>query len=132
MSHFMILHSDSPSMHLCDICPKPGKCCSNFTLFGGSFGDGHFPIETWKEDAEKALSAVGISHFYPVHADPPYGDGMVRVEFSCSNLLDGRCSIYDSRPDVCRKYVPSKDALCVFGKEIRVNPSEGEEKWLSS
>jgi Fe-S-cluster containining protein len=122
-------------MHLCDICPKPGRCCSNFLLFGIGNVDDLFHKDTWQEESTRATSDVGVPYFKPVLAVPhamPYDDGMVRVEFSCTNLLNGRCSIYDSRPSVCRKYVPSQDILCVFGKEIRVNPSEGEEKWLSS
>jgi len=32
--------------------------------------------------------------------------------FTCPLLVDGRCSDYDNRPELCRDYQPMSDLLC--------------------
>lgn len=35
--------------------------------------------------------------------------GTVALECRCRALVDGKCSVYDSRPQVCRDYQPGSD-----------------------
>lgn len=46
-----------------------------------------------------------------------YEDGTVGVIpiFGCTHVTaEGRCSIYETRPETCRIFVPGSDHLCVF------------------
>jgi Fe-S-cluster containining protein len=112
-------------MSLCDTCHSPGHCCKDFVLIHlGTFWEA-----SWVEDARAKM----IEHDLPfipsrfIHADnpepghAPYGD----VRFSCPRLGDdGRCTIYESRPQLCRSYEPATDALCVYFIPIKVERKE--------
>ena len=46
-------------------------------------------------------------------------DLMVKVPIRCSELIDGRCNIYNTRPHVCSEYKCVKNVLngVLFAKE---------------
>ena len=49
----------------------------------------------------------------PLEDCHPDADGKVEWRFTCPALgADGRCTIYESRPAVCREYEPGQDILC--------------------
>lgn len=42
----------------------------------------------------------------------PNGDELrVTVPIKCDKLVDNKCSIYDTRPDTCRRYICEKNML---------------------
>lgn len=68
----------------CDNC---SKCCENIYLpFIASPDE-----KEWLEyhDIEVIENSVGE---------------FIKINNKCSKLVDGRCSIYEKRPDICRKY----------------------------
>ncbi len=96
-------------MSLCDKCFHPGACCKNFRLTlesGNSFAAGMLKGEA------KAAAEWRNLPFLPSRRG---SDG--RWKWKCSELgADGRCNIYESRPGVCRAYIPASDGLCVHFK----------------
>lgn len=109
-----ILH---PAMALCGICPEPGHCCKDFIL-EGAIGVITFWADSWREDAEQYLRENNLP--YRVHrAEGSYWTAsfqeFTRVRFSCEHLSNGRCGIYERRPEICRKFLPGSSTLCVFG-----------------
>ena len=102
----LIIHPDQyKDQMICSICATPGACCSGFNLYGS---DGY--ISTM-EDATALLKELGL----PFTADDvcDCDDGVSKVIFSCTKLTaDGRCSIYEKRPSLCRWYRSLTDNLC--------------------
>ena len=96
-------------MSLCDTCKAPGACCRSLTLQGG-IGQDHerFHLGMTEEESVALLDHYDLPFV-------PYGmsdDG--QVLFTCPELdNDGRCKIYDRRPQVCRDFEPSSSPLCV-------------------
>lgn len=41
------------------------------------------------------------------------GQTYIACSFACRALVGGRCSIYEDRPGLCRRFVAGSDALCV-------------------
>lgn len=111
-----VLQSQAAPMSLCAICPEPGHCCKKFSLQGA------FLFEDWQADLEEVLRVGGVPFFRlhslgPIVRDDIDGQDYVSVFLSCTNVSEnGRCGIYESRPALCRKYVPTTDGLCVFAK----------------
>lgn len=107
-------------MSVCDTCPKPGACCKRLRLHGQNG-----VITFWKEDGLEAvqhfLDTNGLP-FAPIEIvaeekDEPMQQTYVEYVFSCPKLgLDGRCTIYADRPQLCRDYQPGSDQLCVLYK----------------
>lgn len=103
-------------MSLCDTCHAPGHCCRKFTVSG-----------TWPsdpDDAVQAARAAGLP-FEPLEVTA-HG-----WNWSCPLLgADGRCTEYESRPELCRNYKPGQDALCVMDgatvAKVRPVNNEGE------
>jgi Fe-S-cluster containining protein len=93
---------------MCDRCMSPGACCKRLTL------SGPFVEPMSLERAEHLLIspawiAQTLGVFRPA-AQTPEG----RWEFMCTALdRNGRCSIYENRPELCRRYLPGEDPLCV-------------------
>lgn len=91
-------------MSLCDTCMSPGHCCKRLVLTGGEFNEPQSP-----EAAEHALLKRGMPMFRIGEEIEPG-----KYAFWCTALgPDGRCTIYDERPDLCRRYVAGSDGLCV-------------------
>jgi Fe-S-cluster containining protein len=114
-----VLRSEIPQMSLCSICPKPGSCCADFTL-SDERGEVTFWKDTWHEDALAWCDARKLP-FFPARVVSEWtaeegenkGRVYVSVRFDCPELLDnGRCGIYGTRPDLCRRYAPLVDELC--------------------
>jgi Fe-S-cluster containining protein len=93
---------------MCDRCISPGACCKRLVL------SGPFAAPMSLERAEHLLidpdwfpQTKGV--FRPGNQLP---NG--RWEFWCTALKsDGRCGIYEDRPQLCRDYRPGADGLCV-------------------
>ena len=103
-------------MSLCDLCPRPGRCCSGFELNGGKFGEGKTALEigadlarTQDIDDEGNVLGIGLP-FLPLFLR---SDG--HWHFWCPNLTrEGRCGDYENRPWACRHYQPLADHLCAM------------------
>jgi Fe-S-cluster containining protein len=101
-------------MSLCETCREPGHCCKAFNLTGT--GDHH--VTFWDDD---------VPHFDRFPFVPLYRIGQGTVEFGpeagrtyswwrwgCPKLgADGRCTIYDTRPQLCRDFEPGSNPLCI-------------------
>lgn len=106
-------------MSLCNKCIKPGSCCNNFVLSGHGFGTEY--ESEWREVGAKRVERFGLP-FIPIRFEqsatslkdtdvPPWG----LIRYSCSKVTeDGRCSIYSTRPQLCRSYKAGSDGLCVM------------------
>lgn len=103
-------------MSLCDVCTRPGRCCSGFVLNA-----------SWANDVTALEALAGLASCDPLNRDdrapayglpflPLYKDPKGWWRFWCPNLgRDGRCGDYENRPQVCRDFVPeSGDALCAL------------------
>lgn len=109
-------------MSACDSCRDPGHCCRAFNL------NRHFKPEQTREEVQE-LIADGVDGFgNPCESVPfeplirgwfygeegatePYS---VMWTFSCPMLGDdGRCTIYEDRPQICRNYEPKRDMICI-------------------
>ncbi len=70
-------------------------------------------------DQLNALAGDNPLPFFPIEKietfiDQDSGRTYSRHYFACKNLLpSGRCGDYENRPDLCRKFDPASDALCV-------------------
>ena len=99
-------------MSICNKCKDKGYCCRNFII------QSHEPwaytaIEN-KNKVIKRLKESNLSFFIPVKKGKRYW------VFSCSKITDeGKCSVYKSRPNLCREYRPATGDLCVMSKKFR-------------
>ncbi len=95
-------------MSLCDVCMSPGACCKRLTLtglFSEPMSRERVEHELLKPEVFPQLKGV----FQPGEQDER---GVWRLW--CTALLpNGRCSIYEDRPNLCRMYRPGQDPLCV-------------------
>ena len=72
----------------CDVCR--GACCESFSL----------PVE-----ALRGVPNPDAMRWVELHATKPAGD--LRFECRCTALTtEGRCGIYETRPNVCRIFTP--------------------------
>jgi Fe-S-cluster containining protein len=108
----------------CDTCSKPGACCNDFFLNGRS-GALRFSKEGWEWRAAEHMDMLQMP-FIPLRIVPnDEGDerDTAAVRFTCPKVTpEGRCSIYETRPQLCRDYAPGQDRLCV----MYVPQSDGE------
>lgn len=117
-------------MSLCSICPEPGRCCKKFCLPAAPT----FWKSSWEEDAQHWVEQQGVpfaphSHG-PVHVDEESGEEFVLVWFHCPEVTaEGRCGIYENRPDTCRIFVPGSDQLCAFHKDAHLPFIEPVTDW---
>ena len=80
---------DDPRCAGCD-----GACCRGFPS-----------VElTWVE--YERLREIGATRLVLPLAGPP----LLLIDFCCEFLVGGRCSIYDQRPGICRRFA-CRDAL---------------------
>jgi Fe-S-cluster containining protein len=103
-------------MSACDTCAKPGACCNDFVL-NGRRGGLRVAEENWQVEAEERMEWNGLP-FKPLRIDADDAnpvEGMVLVRFTCPKVTpEGRCSIYETRPQLCRDYQAGEDKLCVM------------------
>ena len=103
-------------MSACDTCIKPGACCHDFAL-NGRDGGLYFNEGNWQVEAEEKMAFYGMP-FKPLRVDPMFQDahpGLVSLRFTCPKVTpEGRCSIYETRPQLCRDYAAGSDKLCVM------------------
>lgn len=102
-------------MSLCDKCYAPGQCCKRLRLYR----EGNASLTFWlDEPTEKQLDALGLP-FKPTEQigewlDEESGRRYGEFLFTCPRLLpNGRCGDYENRPDLCRRFEPGADPLCV-------------------
>ena len=70
-------------------CEQCGKCCEDLFL----------PLAiTVDDDVKKWLEYHGIKTEFKNPLT------YIRIPLKCSKLKDGKCSIYENRPQVCRDY----------------------------
>jgi Fe-S-cluster containining protein len=93
---------------MCDSCLSPGACCKRLTL------SGPFAKPMSLEAVEhKLIDPDWISQTKGVFRPGTQTDDG-RWEFWCTALgADGRCTIYEDRPQLCRDYRPGHDGLCI-------------------
>lgn len=77
-----------------------------------------FWLKSWKSDVAVWLAAKSLD-FVPrideTHRDQESGEEYVSVRFDCPHVTAvGRCGIYQTRPKLCRQFVPMEDQLCKF------------------
>lgn len=65
-----------------------GVCCSSFAAVEISW------------DEYERLEALGARRLQL----SLYGPHKLEIDYGCEFLSQGRCSIYDSRPDICRRF----------------------------
>lgn len=119
MTNALVILDNNPAMNLCSVCPKPGKCCSGFTLTNSTH-NGSFWEDEWPSAGERLLKENDLP-YVPMELDSiavsdDDGRRFGRGLFKCEKLLPtGRCGIYDERPITCRIFIPGSNQLCVFG-----------------
>jgi Fe-S-cluster containining protein len=134
-----VLRDNHPAMSLCAWCPEPGHCCKDFFLQSSNGGErdsnGRYIYGSnfcfWKgdrdgrlarQDAERELFRRGLPYSVADIAREgrtKRGHSWVMFSFNCPKLgADGRCQIYATRPDICRRYLPGQDALCLVKKAV--------------
>jgi Fe-S-cluster containining protein len=104
-------------MSLCDTCKVPGAYCRSMVLVDERGGPLLFPVghEPDLAGAKVPLQFRPVSSREATHPDT--GETGIQYEFSCSALgPDGRCTIYDRRPDVCRKFEAGSHPTCWSGR----------------
>ena len=65
-----------------------GVCCSSFTAIEISW------------DEYKRLQGLGAKRLQL----SLFGPHKLEIDNGCEFLVDGRCSIYEERPDICRRF----------------------------
>ena len=102
---------------LCDRCWRPGRCCSGFAL--------NLEVNEEETALHLLIRLAAIVHsdcqgrpmlgvpFLPLYRTPGFW------RFWCPLLgPDGRCTDYETRPEVCAIFQPGEDPLC----EMHVPP----------
>jgi Fe-S-cluster containining protein len=101
---------------LCDTCRQPGHCCNGFNLSGT---DG--ALVFWDDDErgpliDEAFPFLPVQrwHQWTVEGGPEVGRTYSAWLWRCTKLgSDGRCTIYETRPQLCRDYEAGSDRLCI-------------------
>ena len=95
-------------------CTNCGRCCTNSNYMGSLMADGEDILRWQREGRDDILRFAAILG----DRDDPYADlwidenGNERERCPFVRKLKGQsrylCTIYDTRPQVCRNYVPWK------------------------
>lgn len=103
-------------MSLCDTCRDPGACCRRMSFFSAqngkmvekTFWDLDHVLETLRQND---LPMVPLST--EIHLTLA-GNDFISCLFTCGKLTSrGRCSIYETRPQMCRDFKPGSGPPCV-------------------
>lgn len=94
-------------MSTCDTCHDPGACCKSFTLS---------IARDWEEYAKTtplhALVTMAV-YWLPFSPKGIGTDPNQRMRWSCGLLdVNGRCSDYENRPELCHHYQAGDDGMC--------------------
>ena len=115
--------SNVPAQTTCSFCPRPGSCCRDFVLTkSGPDGPENFSFwkDSWREDAAREMEFHNLPFVASRIQDEFVADTgatYVTVRFDCPELGgDGRCMTYETRPRICRDYVPLENSLCCLTK----------------
>lgn len=107
-------------MSLCDKCYAPGRCCTRIQITN-VLGEpaGYESLYGLKHVTQQIREEMPTSKFVAIKKIPGT-DGffedipVAQYIFDCEALQpNGRCGIYETRPNVCRKYEAASDSLCV-------------------
>ncbi len=129
---------------LCDACGNPGRCCTGFHLrdfpadataldvmtFCAKVVHGQVRETGWPVMLPARISQASLEDFEHVQIGLPFmplwrtPGGTWR--FWCPELVDGRCSIYEHRPALCRHYKAGSDGLCCMH-----HPGPKEPVWAA-
>lgn len=110
-------------MSLCDTCRDPGACCRAFTFCRQfPYGMPRVEVQKWLSEGGDPTGSGSDCCPVPFEAIIPckfFGDEgatspqTVHWLVSCPRIDDdGRCSDYETRPQVCRKFEPKAGSLC--------------------
>ena len=110
-------HQSAPDRsELCATCVEPGRCCRAFYLATREEGEAEVRTGKTRDEVQAMLDRKGWP-FLPVARRPFVVDG-VEVDawlFTCPELnAEGRCSVYENRPQLCRDFKAGSDPLCVY------------------
>ncbi len=84
--HGILLDHPEDGSERCITCG--GACCSSFAAIEIS----------WEEYEQlRALGACRLQISL-------YGAHRLEIDYGCEFLVQGRCSIYEQRPDICRRF----------------------------
>ena len=104
-------------MSLCDTCKDPGVCCKYFYLVDTA---GEHSRTFWLYGAQTVYTFLEKHNlpFIPTLSSKyktPEKEEYASYSFSCSALtVEGRCSIYLSRPQICKDLeAGGSNPLCV-------------------
>ena len=97
----------------CNNCPKRGQCCKNFMLHAkAEQPPWSFTSKDSKERVTSRLKKENLSFFIPTKKYK------YRWLFKCSKISkNGRCTIYQSRPQLCKDFKIGEDVLCYYYKK---------------
>jgi Fe-S-cluster containining protein len=105
-------------MSLCDSCKSPGHCCRQIRLYGRGMESPDL------SDADAVEALLEIEHDEASNAGwlLPFvivgRDESGQIVYTCPALgVNGRCTVYDRRPSICRKFEPASSPLCVHYTE---------------
>lgn len=99
----------------CDRCVAPGTCCKAFSL-PVEVPRGSTPAEVKAALTKRSFEPLPFVPLRRTTGREGY-DPTSPTEywlFGCPKLgADGRCTIYQSRPQTCQVYKPGSDPMCV-------------------
>lgn len=107
-------------MSICDTCHSPGSCCKRITISRATGQELTFWMDEPLEEQITAQMPEPFNGFTPLEVKEEWIDPLTLrpvgyVFWQCDNLLpNGRCSVYENRPELCRNYQPKSDKLCVY------------------
>lgn len=108
-------------MSLCDKCFSPGACCKRLSLSTGGgvilVWDDEDPVEQLKDRMYEPEPGRPMP-FVPLEGmnsfQDPDGRSYSSYWWKCTQLLpNGRCGVYENRPELCRSFEPGSGHLCV-------------------
>lgn len=114
-----IIDSSKWQGEICARCVSPGHCCTGFNL---SDAEGN-PRVVWDDETPELPDGYPFKPLerwgqWTVESGPEAGRTYSAWLYACSKLsADGKCTIYDERPDLCRQYEPLTDHLCIMKKQ---------------
>lgn len=98
--YFSLFSKNKARFHVEGHCLMTGNCCRNLILV-----DLAKPVRSRKQ-FEKLCAEEPYHRMFVPHKNVS-SDGFLR--FSCNNLgEDNKCSIHESRPEMCRRYPDSR------------------------